>query len=1583
MMKFDSDNEIENAVTEDILESSDELTSEIADTIAADETLFDENELGNGKISIPDDSEEEQPFDMWSHPVRENQFDKVTVNIASPDTIRSWSHGEVKNPETINYRTYKPEPGGLFCQHIFGPVKDWECACGKYKRIKYKGIVCDRCGVEVAQSKVRRERMGHIELAVPVAHIWFFKTMPSRMGAILDMTARSLERIIYLETYVILDPGKSGRKKGDLISEEELDKLRAEGHTDVKAGTGAEALEVLLKEVDLDKEAEKLYEDMLTSNSKQSRKKYAKRLKIIEGFRNSENRPEYMMIRVVPVLPPDLRPLVPLDGGRFATSDLNDLYRRVINRNNRLKALKSQRTPDVIINNEKRMLQEAVDALIDNGRHGRTVTGPSGRALKSLSDNLKGKQGRFRQNLLGKRVDYSGRSVIVVGPELKMTQCGLPKKMALQLFEPFIIRELKKQGVAQTIKTAKKVIERGENIVWDILEQVTKGHVVMLNRAPTLHRLGIQAFEPILIEGNAIRVHPLVCGGFNADFDGDQMAVYIPLSREALWEAKNFMMAPENLFSPASGKPMMMPTQDIVLGIYYLTHAPWLKEHGSIENEVVKAPTGTMTPQELHRAYDNHVISLHHTIRVLFAPNWKNPEEAAPEGKKEEVILTTAGRVFFNELLPKELKYYNETIDKKGLSKLIMDCFEAVGAIGTVETLDRIKKAGFHESTRAGISISTSDMMVPDSRDTVLKDAQKEVDKVTKDFDAKIITNSERRDKVADIWTTAANVLSRDLYAKLQSKAEDLRELNPLHMMVDSGARGSRDQIKQLAGMRGLMARPDGSIIETPIRSNFKQGLSMLEYFISSHGARKGLADTALKTADAGYLTRRLVDVAHDIIITCDDCHTPSGITVSAIKQKDAVVVKLSDRIKGRTALYDIVIPGTKEVIVKAGEIITPAVAKEIEERNIATEVTIRSVLNCEAPYGVCAKCYGMDLSKYELVKEGTPVGIIAAQSIGEPGTQLTMRTFHIGGTASKEVKQSIIKSPADGVIKFENVKIFDTYRGSRVDNNEARIRWYDENGKKPLSDKPANGKPGKPIVLVVPRNALLKVKDGQTVKKDDPIAECRDLIEIFNRKAGTIHFKNCIDGLTMRTEHEEGEAIGRIIPPRQNKVEASTTKSQATKRNKALKEELEQHPARRAAILEEIEDNNRIIEECNAKIKAIAELNKKRPEVQILDNKGKVLESIPLPIGCCYKIADEGEEAQVGYTVAFIKTKGSKTKDITGGLPTVEGLFEARPPKEIAEIAEIDGVISISNDTIGTSEDEGKLYSKLKDKLSDMEEWERRAIIQKKKAYDTAKHANKQKYSLVKITNQETGEFIIHKVSNDKKLLVTDGDYVQKGQELTTGELDPRQLLEIVGVRGLQEYLLDLVREVYRSQGVEINDKHIEVILRQMLRKVRIMDQGDTEFLYDDYVERSRFDRANRKAIEEGKRPAKGMPLLQGITKAGLSTSSFISAASFQETTRVLTEAAATGREDPLMGFKENIIMGHLVPSGTGFSKERFTGELDENGELDLGYTAQSELDSAFLLDTDDNEGEILGSMDEILGGDFSSKGEGSDSNE
>ena len=1445
--EFDKDD------VEDLLANAQELDDE-AENVEVDESEDPEETERLGSLLFEEQEQEDEPFEMWEHPVKENQFDKVTVNIASPDTIRSWSYGEVKNPETINYRTYKPEPGGLFCQHIFGPVKDWECACGKYKRIKYKGIICDRCGVEVAQSKVRRERMGHIELAVPVAHIWFFKTLPSRMGAILDMTVRDLEKVIYLEAYVILDPGKAKCKRGDRVTEEQLDELRLQGGPDFRAQTGAEALEELLKGINLDKEAEALSKDMAKTKSKQQRKKLAKRLKIVEGFRNSENRPEYMMIHVVPVLPPDLRPLVPLDGGRFATSDLNDLYRRVINRNNRLKLLKSQKTPDVIINNEKRMLQEAVDALIDNGRHGRTVTGPSNRPLKSLSDNLKGKQGRFRQNLLGKRVDYSGRSVIVVGPELKMTQCGLPKKMALQLFEPFVIRELKKGGFAQTIKTAKKLIEKGGNEVWDILEQVTNGHVVMLNRAPTLHRLGIQAFEPILIEGNSIRVHPLVCGGFNADFDGDQMAVHVPLSREALWEAKHFMMAPTNLFSPASGKPMMMPTQDIVLGIYYLTHAPWLKEHE-------KAATGLLTAAEVHRAYDNGVISLHHKIKVLFAPDWKNPGEPAPEGKKEEILETTAGRVFFNELLPAELKYYNETIDKKGLSKLINDCFKKVGAEETVATLDRIKKAGFHESTRAGISISTSDMMVPEERKAVLDKADQEVKGVNRKIAAGAITDKERYQSVVGIWTAATNEISEALYSKLQSRAEEIRELNPLHMMVDSGARGSRDQIKQLAGMRGLMANPSGEIIETPIRSNFKEGLSMLEYFISTHGARKGLADTALKTADAGYLTRRLVDVAHDIIITTDDCHTPSGIPVTAIKEGNKTLVELSKRITGRTSLYDIYRPGTNEPLVKAGELITDDKAKEIEESGIE-KVIIRSVLTCEAQRGVCAKCYGMDLSKYELVKEGTPVGIIAAQSIGEPGTQLTMRTFHIGGTANAAQTISSYAADKAGIVNFENIHSVESEEGVRVLNRYGKLLIVDKSGKELSSFQLEIG-------------TLLQVKEGDKVKKGDPLATWDPFnIPIYTEKGGQVKYKDILEGKTMEIR-QTGDAQEKVILETRDEL---------------------------------------------------------HPEIQLLDPETEEVQArYPIPVGAVL-VAEEGTVVKIGDLLAKTPRKASKTRDITGGLPRVEELFEARRPKDAAEIAVIDGVISFPEKSV--------------------------------------ERGNR----VVQVTSETTGETRVHKVPLTQQLIVSAGDRIRKGQQLTEGAIEPHQLLDVCGVRDLQSYLLDQVREVYQSQGVEINDKHIEVILRQMLRKVKITDPGDTDFLYDDEVERTLFETKNREVAKNGGRPSKGMPLLQGITKAGLSTSSFVSAASFQETTRVLTEAAATGREDRLMGFKENIIMGHLVPSGTGFNKDQFMGDLIGRGELDLGYTAQSEMDSAFLLDDADGENEVLGDVQELLeGGSYS----------
>ncbi len=1352
------------------------------------------------------------PLDMPDKPVVESAFDKVTIRISSPDTIRSWSHGEVKNPETINYRTFKPEPGGLFCQRIFGPVKDWECACGKYKRIKYRGIVCDRCGVEVAQAKVRRERMGHLELAAPVAHIWFYKTMPSRVGNVLDMTIRALERVLYFEDYIVLDPGSTDLLKAQLLNEAQYDEYLKKYGTAFTVGMGAEAIRRLLQETNLDETADDLYNKMLRTKSKQTRRKIAKRLKIIEGFRQSNNKPEHMVMEVVPILPPDLRPLVPLEGGRFATSDLNDLYRRVINRNNRLKILLSQRTPDVIIRNEKRMLQEAVDAMIDNGRHGRLVSGPSGRPLKSLADNLKGKQGRFRQNLLGKRVDYSGRSVIVIGPELKINQCGLPKRMALTLFEPFIIRELKARGFSHTIRSAKKLIERAEGPVWDILEEVTKGHAVLLNRAPTLHRLGIQAFEPVLIEGSAIRIHPLVCTAFNADFDGDQMAVHVPLSREAVWETKNIMMATNNIFSPASGKPIMTPTQDIVLGIYYLTHGPWMKTH-------LHAAVGVLAPEEVHRALDHKAITLHSQIHVML------PGEATP-------VSTTAGRILFNEALPPGLPFYNETINKKRLGQIITDVYKAVGQRATVTTLDHVKDLGFHQATLAGISIAISDLAIPAQKKEILKHAYQEVARVTDNYKAGVITENERYNRIVDIWTHTSERLSNELYEGLGVPDDMHHELNPVHMMVDSGARGSKQQIRQLAAMRGLMSKPSGEIIETPITANFKEGLSVLEYFISTHGARKGLADTALKTADAGYLTRRLVDVAHDVLITESDCGTPNGITVSAIEEGNEVVVPLSDRIIGRVALNDIHEPGTKNLLIKAGDVISVESAHSIDDYEIDA-LTIRSVLTCETPYGVCAKCYGQDLARQRLVEMGVPVGIIAAQSIGEPGTQLTMRTFHIGGTASAEAAEPYHIADKAGRIKYINVRIVETKEGTRVLN---------KNGSLAIND--VNGKEIKRYALTI--GALITVKDGEMVKKGVHFCEWDPYsINIYTEKRGCVEYHEIIEGVTMT--RQRNEATGRV----------------------------------ETVILEPRENLH--------------------PQIILKDpDSGDTIGYNPIPANA-HVVVDNGQIIEAGEMIAKTPRKATTTKDITGGLPRVEELFESRRPKDMAEIAKIDGVVEFA---------EGLVRG------------HRKVIVR----------------------NETTGQKVEHLIPLAKHFTVTRGEFVRKGQQLTEGSINPQDLLDICGVKDLQRYLLNQIQEVYRYQGVEINDKHIECIIRQMLRKIVVTDPGDTRFLYDDVLERRMFEQENRRVLklEPPGRPAKGSPVLQGVTKAGLSTASFIAAASFQETTRVLTEAACTGRTDFLLGFKENIIMGHTVPSGTGFTTERLRRGFEGLDELYMGRMSE-----------------------------------------
>ncbi|MEJ2744217.1 MAG: DNA-directed RNA polymerase subunit beta' [bacterium] len=1323
-------------------------------------------------------------------------FDKVTIKIASPEVIRSWSKGEVKNPETINYRTFKPEKGGLFCERIFGPTRDWECSCGKYKRIKHKGIVCDRCGVEVTQSKVRRDRMGHIDLAVPVSHIWFFKTQPSRIGNILDLSTAELERVLYYEDYIVVDPGDTPLSKKQLMSEDEYQKYVKEYGKRFKAGMGAEAIRDLLRTENLDSLSLELHKRMEKTTSKQTKKKLSKRLQIIEGMKRSGNKPDCMVLDVVPVIPPDLRPLVPLEGGRFATSDLNDLYRRVINRNNRLKAILELKTPEVIIRNEKRMLQEAVDALLDNGRHGRPIVGAGNRPLKSLSDMLKGKQGRFRQNLLGKRVDYSGRSVIVVGPELKLHQCGLPKKMALELFEPFIIRELKNRGSVHTIRSAKKMIENEAPEVWDILEQVTKGHPVLLNRAPTLHRLGIQAFEPVLIEGKAIRIHPLVCSAFNADFDGDQMAVHIPLSVEAQLEAKLLMLATNNIFSPSSGKPIDTPTQDIALGCYYVTRDVFSE---------AKPRITFSDGEEVLLAYDAGVITLHERVRVRI------------DGR---LIETTAGRVMFNRLLPKEIGFINDELNKKKLSEVIMDCYRAVGKAKTVDILDRMKNMGFREATRAGLSIASGDMVIPPEKGRFLEEANQQIREVERQYRGGSITDGERYNKIVDIWTHTTDNIAEVMYRGLARTGAE-RGMNPIFMMVDSGARGSKQQIRQLAGMRGLMAKPSGEIMESPITANFREGLSVLEYFISTHGARKGLADTALKTADSGYLTRRLVDVAQDVIVTEDDCGTLNGITIKEIHEGEDVVVSLKERIVGRTSLEDIVEPVSKEVVVSASEAISEELADRIAAMGVE-QIRIRSVLTCESKSGVCKKCYGYDLATGREVEAGTAVGIIAAQSIGEPGTQLTMRTFHIGGTASQIFKQPQIIAKSDGVVRYHNLKVVLSKEQTRVVvNKNGTIRINEI-----IQDSQGNVREGRELEnYTIPVGAVLGVGDGERVKKGEVFIRWDPYsTPILTEKDGLVEFIDIQEGITMRKEADESTGlIGRVIIEHKENL----------------------HPQ----------------------------------NVITTRARKEVLGYYTIPPGA-HIMVEEGDFVTQGSLIAKSPRKISKTKDITGGLPRVAELFEARRPKDAAEIAKIDGIVEFRGTFKG-----------------------RRRLV---------------------VRNEITGVEEEHLIPYGKHLVVYKGDQVFKGQQLTEGPIVPQELLQVCGPKELQEYLVNQVQEVYRLQGVEINDKHIEVIIRQMLRKVRIVDPGDSEFLFGEHVEKHIFERENERLIKKDKKPAEASPLLLGITKASLGTESFISAASFQETTRVLTQAAATGRTDVLSGFKENVIMGHLIPAGTAFKQYR-----------------------------------------------------------
>ena len=1348
--------------------------------------------------------EEKPAKDLWGILDRHAKpitFDAIRIKLASPEKIRSWSHGEVKKPETINYRTFKPERDGLFCARIFGPTKDYECACGKYKRMKFAGVVCDKCGVEVTRARVRRERMGHIELASPVSHVWFFKGLPSRIGQLLDMSLRELEKILYFEEYVVLESRLPQVKPKDLLSVDKARKLLDEHGPDaLKLGMGAEAIRELLRDLDLEALARDLRAQMLGESSVQKRKKIVKRLKVVEAFLKSGNQPEWMILEVIPVIPPELRPLVPLDGGRFATSDLNDLYRRVINRNNRLKRLMDLKAPEIIIRNEKRMLQEAVDALFDNGRRGRVITGPNNRPLKSLSDTLKGKQGRFRQNLLGKRVDYSGRSVIVVGPYLKLHQCGLPKKMALELFKPFILRKLEERGIASSIKAAKKYVEKERPEVWDILEEVIKEHPVLLNRAPTLHRLGIQAFEPLLVEGKAIEIHPLVCTAFNADFDGDQMAVHVPLSMEAQLEAQVLMLSSNNILSPANGTPLAVPTQDMVLGIYYLTkERPGVKGEGRLFADM----------EEVRVAYDHEDVDLQARIRL----RWRG-----------EIIETTVGRVLFNEVVPEPLRFVNQELKKKEITALVARCYNTLGNEATVQFLDELKDLGFRYATLSGLSIGIDDMHIPSSKERHIAEARRQVNEVEQQYQDGVITNGERYNKVVDIWAHTTELIAEDMFRELEAGAAG-GEFNPIYMMADSGARGSRQQIRQLAGMRGLMAKPSGEIIETPITSNFREGLTVLEYSTSTHGARKGLADTALKTADSGYLTRRLVDVAQDVIVSEYDCGTVKYIEATPLVEGGEIIQSLRDRVIGRVAAEDIRDPLTGEIIVQVNTEITEELAQKIEDAGIE-RVRIRSALICETKRGVCVMCYGRNLGTGRLAELGEAVGIIAAQSIGEPGTQLTMRTFHIGGTASRVVEASKHEAKIGGVVRFHNLRT--------VQNRDGDLVATNRNGEIGIVDERGRERERYPVVY----GAKLKIRPDQKVKPGTVLVEWDPFTNpILTEFTGRVEYQDIVENVTVREEFDEVTGLARKV----------------------------------------------IIEDPDGRL---------QPAIVI---RGADLETMagerhryPLPVGAHLVVAD-GAEVYAADILAKIPRETTKTKDITGGLPRVAELFEARKPKEQAVITEIDGRVEMGGFVKGM-----------------------RKIV-------------------IRADNGETREYLIPR---GKHISVHEGDRVKAGEPLMDGSPNPHDYLAVLGDRELQKYLVNEVQEVYRLQGVTINDKHIEIIVRQMLRRVRIEEVGDTDFVVGELVDKFVFQEENERVIAQGKRPATAKPVLLGITKASLSTDSFISAASFQETTRVLTEAAISGKTDELRGLKENVIVGRLIPAGTGLSTYTRVEVLSPAGE-------------------------------------------------
>ena len=1365
-------------------------------------------------------------LDLFKQVQQNEQFDAIKIGLASPEKIRSWSYGEVKKPETINYRTFKPERDGLFCAKIFGPIKDYECLCGKYKRLKHRGVICEKCGVEVTLAKVRRERMGHIELASPVAHIWFLKSLPSRLGMVLDMTLRDIERVLYFEAYVVTDPGMTPLKKCQIMSEDDYAAKYEEFGDDFIAHMGAEGIRELLRTIDIDREAEQLRTDLRESKSEAKIKKYAKRLKVLEAFQRSGIKPDWMIMEVLPVLPPELRPLVPLDGGRFATSDLNDLYRRVINRNNRLKRLMELRAPEIITRNEKRMLQEAVDSLLDNGRRGKAMTGANKRPLKSLAEMIKGKGGRFRQNLLGKRVDYSGRSVIVVGPQLKLHQCGLPKLMALELFKPFIFNKLELMGLATTIKAAKKLVEIQEPVVWDILEDVIREHPVMLNRAPTLHRLGIQAFEPVLIEGKAIQLHPLVCAAFNADFDGDQMAVHVPLSIEAQMEARTLMLASNNILFPSNGEPSIVPSQDIVLGLYYATRE---KINGKGEGMMLADVS------EVIRAYDNKEVELSTrvTVRIAEYPKDMVTGEFVRTVTRYE---TTIGRAILSEILPKGLPFsaINRALKKKEISKLINISFRKCGLRATAVFADQLMQSGFRLATRAGISICVDDMLVPPQKATLIAAAEQEVKQIEQQYSSGLVTAGERYNKVVDIWGKAGDEVGKAMMEQL--KVEDVvkrdgtkgvqESFNAIYMMADSGARGSAAQIRQLAGMRGLMAKPDGSIIETPITANFREGLNVLQYFISTHGARKGLADTALKTANSGYLTRRLVDVTQDLVVIEDDCGTANGAVMKALVEGGEVIEALRDRILGRVAANDIVNPDTQATLYEAGTLLDEDSVEEIERLGI-DEVKVRTPLTCDTRYGLCAMCYGRDLGRGSMVNSGEAVGVIAAQSIGEPGTQLTMRTFHIGGAASRAAVASSVEAKSNGNVRFTATMRYVTNgKGDQiVISRSGEVLIADDHGRERERHK-------------VPYGATLIVKDGQTIKAGTALANWDPLTRpIITEYAGTVKFENVEEGSTVAKQIDEVTGLSTLV--------VIDAKRRGTTTARALRPQVKL-------------------------------LNEQGQEVKIAGTEHAV--TIGFQVGALITVKD-GQQVSVGEVLARIPTESQKTRDITGGLPRVAELFEARSPKDAGMLAEVTGTVAFGKETKG----------KQRLEITDM---------------DGLKH-----------------EFLITK---DKQVLVHDGQVVNKGEMIVDGPADPQDILRLLGIEALARYIVDEVQDVYRLQGVKINDKHIEVIVRQMLRRVQVVDAGETAYIPGEQVERSELFDENDRTIAENKRPATYENVLLGITKASLSTDSFISAASFQETTRVLTEAAIMGKRDGLRGLKENVIVGRLIPAGTGLAYHR-----------------------------------------------------------